>query len=329
VFNPLKYFRKHKVGLALGSGGSKGIAHIAVIEHLQSMGIPIDMIAGSSIGAIVGALHCCGSLERFKEDLLNAKVREMISLVDLVFPRSGFIQGNDFVEFMKKYIPADARIEDLDTPLCIVATDYNDGKAVLFQSGNVLQAMRASMSIPGVFIPLKSGETYLIDGGVANPLPVNIVKKMGANLTIAVNLPPTLKHRFRSPLKEAATKGHKDIDPATVQIMNADHNLEKSSKENGRSWLETFHGWLKREKKKDEKEEYPGIFEVITQSIDIMEYVNTTLMLKYNSPTVLIEPAVLDFKTLDFTKAEEIMKRGEEACQKANYALKTKVKLWV
>lgn len=330
MINPFKYLRKRTVGLALGSGGAKGIAHIAVIDCLREKGIPIHCVAGSSIGAVIGALYCVGTLDRFKVDLLKVGVRDLIKLADLVFPRSGLLEGKDFMEFMTAYIPADARIEDLDIPLCIVATDYKDGKAVLFERGNILEALRASISIPGVFVPVKYRDTWLIDGGVANPLPVNIVKRMGAGLTIAVNLHPTLKQRFRTMAVDATRRHHVSGEPEHLSVVR---RKGASSKEGaaGGSWLQYVQGLLNRDKIKavDPKKEYPSIFDVITQTIDIMEYTNTMLLLKYNTPTVLIEPLSLDVTTLDFTRADEVLRHGQEACRKVNLQLATKVKLWV
>lgn len=333
MINPFKYLRKQTVGLALGSGGAKGIAHIAVIECLRQMGIPIHYVAGSSIGAVIGALHCVGTLDRFKIDLLKAGVRDLLKLADLVFPRSGLIEGKDFMEFMTAYIPADARIEDLDTPLCIVATDYKDGTAVLFERGNILEALRASISIPGVFVPVKYRDTWLIDGGVSNPLPVNIVRRMGASMTIAVNLHPTLKQRFKTMAVESTRKHHVTGDPEHLAVVRRSRSLEKKGTAGSGTWLQFVQGLLSRDDPKKAaaaaKKECPSIFDVITQTIDIMEYVNTMLLLKYNAPTVLIEPLSPDVTTMDFMRAQEVLRHGEEACDRVRLQLKTKVKLWV
>ena len=159
------------------------------------MEIPIDFIAGSSIGAVIGALHGIGALGRFKEDILKFTFRDMLGYMDPVVPRSGLIEGKGFVKFMERYIPRDAKIEELKTPLSVLATDYGTGMSVIFRKGNILEALRASVSIPGVLMPVKYGETLLVDGGVANPLPINIVRGMGAGITVAVNLHPRLKKR--------------------------------------------------------------------------------------------------------------------------------------
>lgn len=329
MFNPLKYFRNRKVGLALGSGGAKGLSHIAVIEYLDSLGIPIHMISGSSIGAVVGAVYCAGTMGKFKQDILKFTLRDLLSYMDPVVPRSGFIEGKGFIKFMARYIPRGTNIEDFKTPLAIVATDYINGTPVIFRRGSVIEALRASVAIPGVMVPVRYRDTLLVDGGVANPLPLNVVKGMGAGLTIAVNLHPQLKKRgLKHYVKSSIAAQHA---PA---VSNADTTaLEKRDPAaanfmTGIKWLKAIEQWIRTDSGSNEKD-MPNIFEVMAQSVDIMEYVNTALMLNYNSPTVLIEPNVIDFETLGFTDAKKIIDEGFSACERVKYTLIRKVRIWV
>ncbi len=329
MINPLKYLRNRTVGLALGSGGAKGLAHIAVIEHLASTGIPIDVIAGSSIGAVIGALHCIGSLGAFRRDMEKMTFRQLLSFMDPVMPRSGLIEGKGFVRFMEKYIPRDARIEDLKIPLAVLATDYNSGSSVVFRTGNLVDALRASVSIPGVLVPVRYRDTVLVDGGVANPLPVNVVRNMGAGITIAVNLHPRLKkrglrHYVATPAEE---KELRDESARLVPVADG-RPPEVRSPGAGVKWLKALETWIRADRKKD-NETMPNIFEVMAGSVDIMEYVNTALLLKYNSPTVLIEPDVIDVETLDFADAKKIINEGFLACARAEKTLVRRVKAWV
>ncbi len=328
MFNPLKYFRNRKVGLILGSGGSKGVAHVAVIDYLNSMGIPIDMIAGSSIGAVVGALYCTGVLRQFKEDLLRRGTREMYSLVDPVFPRSGLIQGQRFIDFLGEYIPADTLIEDLPLPLGIVATDYTNGKAVVFRSGNLLEAVRASISIPGVFVPVKYRGTYLLDGGVSSPLPVNVAKQMGAGLTVAVNLHPRLhKSPMKSYLRDHVDRGGIAIDSRDIELEPEKKIPDDGALKEG-NWLKSIEAWLGI-KHGAHEEKPPTIFETISQAIDIMEFVNTALMLKFYRPSVLIEPNLVDVGTLDFSDISHLISEGYLASNRVRGQLLRRVKAWV
>ena len=329
MLHPLKYFRNRKVGLALGSGGAKGLSHIAVIEYLDSLGIPVHMISGSSVGAVIGALHCAGALGKFKRDIINFTLRDLLSFMDPVMPRSGFIEGKGFMKFMARYIPRDANIEDFKKPLAIVATDYIKGTPVIFRHGSVLEALRASVSIPGILVPVRSRETLLVDGGVANPLPLNVVKGMGADLTIAVNLHPQLKKRGLKQYVESSLADQQA--PAVSRAVAMAGKRRESAGANslaGIKWLKAIEQWIRTDSG-SEKKNMPNIFEVMARSVDIMEYVNTALILNYNSPTVLIEPNVIDFQMLGFTDAEKIIDEGFLACERVKHILIRKIRAWV
>jgi len=325
--NPLRIFRNRKVGLALGSGGAKGLAHIAVFEYLAGLGIPVDMIAGSSIGAVAGAVYCCGTLEKFRHDMLSFTKKELLSVFDLTVPKSGLLKGNDFTDFMKRYIPYDAKIENLNIPLAIVATDFNTGKGIVFRKGNILEALRASVSIPGVFVPVAYNDTFLIDGGVANPLPVDVVRALGAGFTIAVNLHPgiktsSVKRYVKSGAEKIGITAFSDTLPEIDDRKGVTIPVEK--KQSG--WMKNLEQWISA---KNEKTVYPSIFEVLSQSIDIMGYANTVNMLKHYRPTVLIEPELLTTGTLDFTDAYRIITEGFRACSAKKSELKRKIKFWL
>ncbi len=329
MFNPLKYFRRRTVGLALGSGGAKGVSHIAVIEYLQSLNIPIHMIAGSSIGAVVGAVYGAGKLGEFKRDLLKMGRKELLSLVDPVFPRSGMVEGKKLVDFMARYIGPEMKIEDLSVPLSIIATDYYSGAPVVFRSGCVLDALRASVSIPGVFTPMKLGDTFLIDGGVASPVPLDVVRRMGANLTVAVNLHPTVEQRRLWRMVKRAIG--RDEDGGDVREAGAaDIGYLHQEKEPRNHWLESVERWLGIGvgKRKEYELKTPSIFQVISQSIDIMEYMNTTMLLRHYRPTVLIQPELGDIGSLDFTQSRRALEGGYRACEKARGRLVRKIRYW-
>lgn len=325
MFRFLNFLRNRKVGLVLGSGGSKGIAHIAVIEYLESLGIPVHMLAGASIGAAVGAVYASGGLGRLKKDLLTMKTRDLLAYFDPVFPRSGLLEGKRVLEYLKRYISDSARIEELSIPLAIIATDLITGKELVFKSGNVIEAVRASISIPGVFEPVKYRDTVLVDGGVANPLPVDVIKEMGADFTIAVNLHPAVGGEK---IRKKIIKNREDVDSSQLELVGKGERgisfLQSMGK--GGDWLKSMERWLGERKKEKTERSLPNIFEVISQSIDIMGYMNTLLMLKYNPPTVLIEPNLLDFASLDFTQAQRALDEGTAACTRVRRALLNRVK---
>ncbi len=315
-----KIFKKKKVGLVLGSGGSKGIAHIAVIEYLESLEIPISMISGSSIGALVAAVYVSGSLKLFKEDILKMDKKQVRSYFDPVFPFSGLMQGKKLKTYLAKYISPDARLEDLPIPVAVVATNLFSGEAVVLRAGSVIDAIRASISIPGILVPVKYGDSILVDGGVANPLPINIVQEMGAELSIAVNLNPKIKNEtFKSIIKKGNTP---ELDPAS---LNDAAGAGKDASITGLSLLKSAEKWLGIDRT-NKADSFPNILEVIMQSIDIMGYVNTSMMLKYARPTVLIEPDLIDLPTLDFSQASRALTEGHSASWKMKRALLRRIK---
>jgi NTE family protein len=331
MINPFKYLRNRKVGLALGSGGAKGISHISVIEYLESLDIPIHMITGSSAGAVVGAVYCCGTLKEFKEALLQLEWNDMISLFDPVFPRSGLIEGAKALEFMKQFIPDTVTIDELPIPLGIIATDLYSGMPITFRSGNLLKAIRASGSIPGIFVPVTCQNMVLIDGGVSKPLPIDVVKNMGAGYTIAVNLHPTVRtRRIKKLIRTLSKQDPVEEKHIRFEIAKSLSNIthhELFSTIADKKWFRSVEKWLGRETPKTEK--LPNIFEIISQSVDIMEYTNTMLMLKYQKPTVLIQPDLLDINTLDFFRASDALTEGFQACEKVRGKIIRKIKYWI
>ena len=181
---------RKKVGLALGGGAVRGLAHIGVLEILEKEGIQIDAIAGTSIGAAVGALYAKGkSSEAIKDVVLDIKWWRLAPLLDLTLLKSGFIGGRKVKELLKSII-GDVAFEDLKIPLVCVAADIMTGEEVLIDEGSVLEAVRASISIPVVFTLAKWRGRYLVDGGLVNPVPVDVLKRMGIDFIIAVNVIP-------------------------------------------------------------------------------------------------------------------------------------------
>jgi NTE family protein len=184
-----------KIGLALGGGAARGLAHIGVLEVLEKEGIRFDMIAGTSAGAAVGALYAQGKLASQMEELaLNTGWKRLVSLVDLALPRSGFIEGTRIKNQLKSII-GDIEFSDLKIPMACVATDIRSGEEVVINQGSVLEGVRASISVPVIFTAVKWKDRYLVDGGLVNPVPVSTVREMGADFIIAVNVIPDIGDR--------------------------------------------------------------------------------------------------------------------------------------
>lgn len=195
-----------KVGLALGGGAARGLAHIGVLAVLEREGIPVDMIAGTSAGAAVGALYAQGrSAGQIKELALNTGWRRLVSLVDLTLPRSGLIEGRKIKNLLRSII-GDISFSELKIPLSCVATDIQSGEEVVISDGPVLEGVRASISVPVIFTAVRRGDRYLVDGGLVNPVPVSTVRGMGADFVIAVNVIPPMGVRLQ-PAKKAKEPG--------------------------------------------------------------------------------------------------------------------------
>jgi NTE family protein len=179
---------KNKIGLALGGGGAKGLCHIAFLKALDEMGLRPSVIAGTSIGAIIGGFYAAGvSGAQMEEILRKVRVSDINKMVDFSSPLApAFLKGKGVERFFHKHIPAQ-KFQDLRIPLKVVATDFWRRKEIVFESGDIIPAIRASMSIPGLFNPVKIGDTVLVDGGAVNPLPYDIIRKE-CDILIAIDV---------------------------------------------------------------------------------------------------------------------------------------------
>jgi len=188
-----------KVGLALGSGAARGLAHIGALTVLKKEGIPIDMIAGTSAGAAIGALYARGKdVNLIKRLALDLSQMRLYPLADLTLPRTGFIGGRKIADWFRSVIGSNVQFSDLKIPFACVAADIMTGEEIVISEGSVIEAIRASISIPGIFTPAKIEGRYLVDGGLVNPIPVSILQQMGAEFIIAVNVLPDITARDKS-----------------------------------------------------------------------------------------------------------------------------------
>lgn len=176
---------RKKVALVLSGGGALGFAHIGVIKVLQKYNIPIDMVVGTSMGSLVGASFCAGlTVEEMTEFACKFKT---INMVDINFDISGLFSGKGVMKEVNKFLP-DKNIENLDTAFACVATDLLNEKEIVFKVGPVRDAVRASISIPGIFVPIQTEEELMVDGGLLNNLPEDVAMGMGADIIISVDV---------------------------------------------------------------------------------------------------------------------------------------------
>jgi len=210
---------RKKVGLVLGGGYARGLAHIGILEVLEREGIPVDMIAGTSIGALIGALYA-----REKDAVLIKKQAMQLdwvgltSLVDLTLSKSGFISGKRLTNLLRRFI-GDIQFTELEVPLACVATDIITGDEIVINEGKVLEAVRASISIPLIFTVVKKESRYLVDGGLVNPVPVSVAKEMGADFIIAVDVTPDKAERANHLVKNSETVKEPGIFQVIIQSI--------------------------------------------------------------------------------------------------------------
>ncbi len=320
--------KKKKIGLVLGSGAARGLAHIGVIKALEEENIPIDMIAGTSMGALIGACYAKnGDITDFEEVILKMDWRRLLQLVDfnLAVMFKGFVRGDKVKELLKTII-GDIEFKDLKIPLVVVATDVNTGEEVIIKEGSVVEAVRASISIPVVFMPVKFKGKFLIDGGIVNPVPVDVIKRMGATSIIACNV-------IHDPGKRKASKEHKHLQVAGQKAVPENFGSIKSDIFNAlNSQINTIIQENSKKLKKlqkvvnDLKRKIPGIseevdanvpniFDVLAQALYAMEY--EIVKLKSQEADIMIIPEVGHIDTLEFYRGEEAISEGYEAAKKA------------
>lgn len=265
-----------KIGLVLGSGSARGLAHIGVLKALHKENIYPDIVVGTSIGALIGSIYATGmDPEQISQKFCQLTRRWTLTSF---FPRcyiSGFIGGGMLERFLHTFLE-DLSFNDLKFPFLAIATDIETGKEVIICEGPVKKAVRASMSLPVVFIPVHYNGKILVDGGLVNPLPISIAKERGADIIIACNVTPKAK-------KNAKSINLKD--------------------RNGKFPPEFFFR---------ERSGLPNMKKVFFQSLSIMENEILTANLQKAKPTILIEPEVESFNSTAFHKANEIIACGEE-----------------
>ena len=280
------------VGLVLGAGSARGWSHIGVIRALEEMGVPIDVICGCSSGALVAASYAAGRLDllqRLAETLTQAG---MFRFLDLSFNKGGVIEGRWIADFYRKNI-GDIAIEDLEIPFGVVATEYKTGREIWFRSGSLIDAVRASIAMPGILAPVNIDHRWMIDGAVVNPIPVTLCRSLGADIIIAVNTggEPGVKDRLA--VRTAPTE---ETPPASSWL----------------SWLTTsFKGGAAPQPAR------PSYFEVLGDSIYTMQRFLTGIRLSTDPPDVLISPILAEVSIMEWHKGKTSIAQGRLAVEAA------------
>jgi NTE family protein len=300
-----------KIGLALGSGGARGWSHVGALLELNRLGLRPCCVAGTSIGSIAGALYASGRIEIAEEMARGLNWAETAKLfMELNFQRSGLLTGRNFIRLLKDIIPA-RTFADLALPLATVATVLEDESEIVFREGDLFDAIRASIGIPGMFTPLPFKNRSLVDGGLKNPLPVSVCRAMGAQSVIAidVNLGGSAANRQKrlKPKSGAGAKGEQGDTELTRLIKSASALAPKLQT----PFSESFARWFELQKKPQEPS--LSIFDVLTRSFRLIENEITRNTLRLDPPEILIQPAVGGIMTLEFHRGPEAIEAGREA----------------
>jgi NTE family protein len=293
---------RKKVGLVLGSGSSRGWAHIGAIEALEEARIPIDFIVGCSVGSYVGALYASGSLASLKDFVLRMNGKKVFSYFDVVFPRSGLLDGTRKVKELFSMHTEVEQFDDLRLPVSMVATDLKRGNKVVLNAGDIMEALRATMSIPGLFAPVRINGRWLVDGALVDPVPVGVAKAMAADVVIAVDLNSGLISR-REIFKQQAL----DIDK-TNGVPEYKHELLKKLSDYYESAETSFKTKINELFRKEE--EIPDIIDTVMTSINIMQERITRINLAVEPPDILVQPRLGDLKMMDFDQVDHAIQEG-------------------
>jgi NTE family protein len=309
MINPFRKKKKRlfagKVGLALGSGSARGWAHIGVIRALTEAGIHVDYIVGTSIGALVGAVYASGGIGNLENVILQFDWKQIAYFFDVVLPKSGLLDGKRISAFIRRHVK-EINIEELPIPFCAVATDLGTGNEVILKEGDIIEAVRASISVPGIFTPVKKNGTILVDGGLVNPVPVSVAREMGADFVIAVDLNHNIVGRKESKIStpdsnfELLEKKNRLLSVQKNKILEA---LNRRIEAVDFPALTQIRQWAAREP-------LPSIFEVLITSSSIMETQITTTRLQTDPPDFLIQPDLAHIKFLEYNRARETIAEG-------------------
>ncbi len=297
---------KPKLGIALGSGSARGLAHIGVLRQLGRLGIRPDIICGSSAGSLIGAVSVLGRADELSDWIQRLSKTDILRFMDIKLAASGgFAKGDNLIDYLKRSF-GNPLIEELSTGFAAVATDLSTGREIWLQSGPIWDAVRASMAFPGLFTPVALRHHWLVDGGLVNPVPVSICRAMGADITIAVNLNGNIVGRTTQ-INEAPGKKPRPGPPEMRAPEDPDFLNRLSSNIMGRAQPLLEH-WRNRE-----KDDVPAIFDVLAGSVNIMQDRITRSRLAGEPADVVLSPRLRDVGLMEFSRTAECIEEGE-AC---------------
>ena len=279
------------VALVLSSGGARGLAHIGAIEELESQGYHITSIAGCSMGALIGGVYAAGKLPEFREWMKTVDKKKMLELTDFSLSLNHIVKGTRIIKAIMEFVP-DVPIEDLPIPYCAVATDWISGREVVIDKGSLFEAIRASISLPSFYEPVRRDDMILIDGGVVNPIPLNRAKRHEGDLLVGVDVSGhDYKAQWEKQQKQAEKHKHDKSLKAKLLDMIIPDNLEFN------------------------------YYTLLSRTSSIMIRQNSILMAQLTNPDILIDIQMSRYGSFDYDKSEKLITIGRNKTRKALTAL--------
>lgn len=306
----MKFFRQitpndlasAKIGLALGSGAARGLSHIGVLQTLNSLGIRPHCIAGTSIGGLIGAIYTAGRLDDYAQRIKQWTRKDTLNILDPVLPRSGLIEGNKLIAFHTRFLEY-TLFEQCRIPLATIMTDARTGEEVVSTTGPLSEALRGTIAVPGFITPAQFNGRIFLDGGLVNPLPVDICRAMGADLVIAVDVNSKF---IKNKIKGKSRRGRSFLTQrdflASWATRMEEHDLFPTQ----------FFKKIGRHHQGDPKPEI-SLFEVISNTFDIMENALKESRLAKDPPDILLRPDTRQISFLDVHLAREAIAAGEKS----------------
>jgi NTE family protein len=290
-----------KIGLALGAGSARGWAHIGVLKTLNEAGIFPDIIAGTSIGAVVGGCYVAGELPALERFALDLTRRKILGFLDFNFSGSGLITGQRLCDVLDARLKG-MSIEDLSKRFVAVATEIGTGHETWLSRGSLVEAMRASYALPGIFRPVAIGGRWLFDGALVNPVPVSVCRALGARYVIAVNVNWDSSNR-------GTVVPH--LDAAPEETTMAPEPDEGMLARNGRAMKK-----LLQRQVFGRTENGPGISTVMMEAFNIVQDRIARSRLAGDPPDIVISPRLPSFGLFDFHRAEALIECGAAAAKR-------------
>lgn len=270
------------IALVLSSGGARGLAHIGAIEALEEHGYHINSIAGCSMGALIGGVYAAGKLKEYREWMKTIDRKKMLELTDFSFSINHLVKGDRIIEAIMAFVP-DMAIEDLPIPYCAVATDWQNGEEVVFREGSLFDAIRASISLPLYYEPVRRDGRILIDGGVINPIPLNRVERHEGDLLVGVDVSG---HNYKKQWERQQRLAEKHKADRSLKAQILDKLLPDNLDFN--------------------------YYTVLSRTSSLMIRQNSILMERLMKPDILIDIQMSSYGGFDYDKSERIVTLGKK-----------------